>query len=456
MTYTPTAKPELAPRVDGDLPGPRSAEYLEHQRRWESNARAYPRTLPIAIAGGDGSYLWDVDGNVFIDFLAGAGVLSLGHNHPEVVHAATEQLHVLTHGLDFPTPAKREFIDAQLSMLPPGLRSRMRMHFCGPGGANAVDAAIKLCKTATGRGDLVSFQGGFHGSSHAAMALTGLVAQKRPIANGVPGVHFFPYSYCARCPIGLSRDTCATNCVGLLERSLRDPNGGIPRPAAVILEIVQGEGGIIPADRDFVRRLRALTAELDIPLVVDEVQTGCGRTGTWFAFEQYDIEPDVIIASKALSGMGLPVAVIFYDQRLDSWAPGAHSGTFRGNQAAFAAGTAAVHVVRRDDVLGNVRHRGHQLEQRLHALRDHPWVREVRGLGLMWGIELADPRDDRPAGGYARAVQAYALRRGLIVELGGRDDSVVRLMPPLTVTAEVIELAGAILVEAIEHGVPVR
>ncbi|WP_037305897.1 aspartate aminotransferase family protein [Amycolatopsis orientalis] len=456
MTHTPTARPVPAPRVEGALPGPRSAEYLEHQRQWESSARAYPRHLPIAIAGGQGSYLWDMDGNVFLDFLAGAGVLSLGHNHPELVHAAGEQLHVLTHGLDFPTPAKREFVDAQLSMLPPELRSRMRMHFCGPGGANAVDAAIKLCKTATGRGDLVSFQGGFHGSSHAAMALTGLVAQKRPIANGVPGVHFFPYSYCARCPVGLSPDTCETNCVSLLERSLRDPNGGIPLPAAVILELVQGEGGIIPATRDFVRRVRALTAELDIPLVVDEVQTGCGRTGTWFAFERYGIEPDVIIASKALSGVGLPVAVILYDRRLDGWAPGAHTGTFRGNQAAFAAGAAAVHIVRRDDVLGNVRQRGRQLEQRLATLRDHVWVREVRGLGLMWGIELSDPRDGRPAGGYARDVQADALRQGLIVELGGRDDSVIRLMPPLTVTAEEVEIACEILFGAIERCGPAR
>ncbi|OLZ61641.1 aspartate aminotransferase family protein [Amycolatopsis keratiniphila] len=456
MTRTPTARAALAPRVEGALPGPHSAEFLEHQRQWESSARAYPRHLPIAIAGAEGSYLWDMDGNVFVDFLAGAGVLSLGHNHPELVHAATEQMQVLTHGLDFPTAAKREFVDAQLSMLPPALRSRMRMHFCGPGGANAVDAAVKLCKTATGRGDLVSFQGGFHGSSHAAMALTGLVAQKRPIANGVPGVHFFPYSYCARCPVGLSPDTCTTNCVGLLERSLRDPNGGIPLPAAVILEMVQGEGGIIPADRDFVRRVRALTAELDIPLVVDEVQTGCGRTGTWFAFEHYDIEPDVIIASKALSGMGLPVAVIFYDRRLDGWAPGAHTGTFRGNQAAFAAGAAAVRIVRRDDVLGNVRQRGRQLAERLGTLHSDVWVREVRGLGLMWGIELADPRDGRPAGGYARAVQAYALQHGLIVELGGRDDSVIRLMPPLTVTAEEIDLACAILLDAIEHCGPPR
>lgn len=141
-----------------------------------------------------------MDGNVFIDFLAGAGVLSLGHSHPELVRVAAEQLERHTHGLDFPTPAKDDFVDAQLSMLPEGLADRMKLHFCGPAGANAVDAAIKLCKTATGRGDVISFQGGFHGSSHAAMAVTGLVDQKRPVPNGVPGIHFFPYSYCGRCP----------------------------------------------------------------------------------------------------------------------------------------------------------------------------------------------------------------------------------------------------------------
>ncbi|HWD02693.1 MAG TPA: diaminobutyrate--2-oxoglutarate transaminase family protein [Amycolatopsis sp.] len=439
------------PHVTGDLPGPRSAELLAHQRRWESNARVYPRNLPIALAEGTGSYVRDVDGNVFIDFLSGAGVLALGHNHPEVVRAANDQHRLLTHGLDFPTPAKRAFVDAQLAMLPPALRSRMKLHFCGPGGANAVDAALKLCKTATGRGDVVSFQGGFHGASHAAMALTGLVAQKQPIAHGVPGVHFFPYSSCSRCPLGLTPDSCDINCVGLLENALRDPLGGVPRPAAVVMELVQGEGGVIPARREFARRVRALTRELDIPLVLDEVQTGCGRTGTWFAFEQYDIEPDVVVASKALSGMGLPVAVILYDRRLDVWAPGAHTGTFRGNQAAFAAGAETVRIMLRDDVLGNVRRRGEQLGRALSALRDRTWVREVRGLGLMWGIELASPQDGRPASGYARAVQAHALRAGLILELGGRDDCVVRLLPPLNVTHDVIEAASTILLDAIEH-----
>lgn len=445
-----TQTTEHFPSVATDLPGPRSAEYLEHQGRWESNARSYPRRLPIALAEGFGSYVRDVDGNVFIDFLCGAGVLSLGHNHPEVAEAAAGRLRVLTHALDFPTPAKREFLEAQLSMLPSDLRPRMKVHFCGPTGANAVDAALKLCKTATGRGEVVSFQGGFHGASHTAMALTGLVSQKQPVANGVPGVHFFPYSYCARCPLGLKPESCQTNCVSLLERSLEDPNGGITKPAAVVIELVQGEGGVIPASREFVRRVRALTRALDIPLVVDEVQTGCGRTGTWFAFEHYDIEPDVIVASKALSGIGLPVAIIMYDKRLDTWSPGAHTGTFRGNQAAFAAGVETVRIFKRDDILANVRARGDQLRTRLSALDGHPWVHEIRGRGLMWGVELADPVTKAPAAEQAAAAQTYALRHGLILELGGRDDCVVRMLPPLNVTEEVIDVAARIVVDAIE------
>jgi len=395
----------------------------------------------------------DVDGNVFVDFLTGAGVLSLGHNHPELVAVAVEQLGRFCHGLDLPTPAKDAFTEAQLSMLPVGMQNRTKVHFCGPTGANAVDAAIKLCKTATGRADIIAFQGGFHGTTHMGMALSGLVANKTPVAGGVPGVHFFPFSHCADCPLGLSRDSCATNCIELLERSLRDPNGGIPLPAAVILEMVQGEGGVVPADPEFVRRLRRLTRELDVPLVVDEVQTGCGRTGTWFAFEQYGIEPDVIVASKALSGIGQPVAIILYDERLDVWAPGAHTGTFRGNQLAFAAGAEAVRIVRRDDVLGNVRARAAQIAQHLDALRPYPWVRDVRGRGLMWGVELADPVGTRP-GHLAERVQRRCLAEGLIVELGGRGDRVVRLLPPLNVVAEVVDVACSILVDAILRSAP--
>lgn len=430
------------PMVTGDLPGPRSAELLARQEHRESNARVYPRHFPFAIAEAAGSFVRDLDGNVFIDFLAGAGVLSLGHNHPELVGVATEQMGVLTHGLDMPTPVKDAFTEAQLSMLPEGMRDRMKIQFCGPTGANAVDAALKLCKTATGRADVVSFQGGFHGSTHAAMALTGNVRQKRPVPGGMPGVHFFPFSSCSRCPLALDPASCQTNCVAFLERALADPNGGIPLPAAVIMELVQGEGGVIPARVEFAQRVRQLTRELGIPLIVDEVQTGCGRTGTWFAFEQYGIEPDVIVASKALSGMGLPVAIVLYDRALDVWAPGAHTGTFRGNQLAFAAGVKTIEILRRDDVLGNVRARGEQVAARLAPLVEHPEVVEVRGRGLMWGIELTEPE-------LAERVQARALRHGLIVELGGRDDRVVRMLPPLNVTEQVLDVALDILLGAI-------
>ncbi len=438
------------PRVRTPLPGPRSAELLARQEKHESNARTYPRHFPFAVAEASGSHIRDLDGNVFIDFLSGAGVLSLGHNHPELVAAATEQMGLFTHGLDMPTPAKDAFTQAQLSMLPAFMRDRMKIQFCGPTGANAVDAAIKLCKTATGRGGIVSFQGGFHGSSHAGMAVTGNVGQKAPVAGGMPGVSFFPFSSCSRCPLALDPQTCQTNCVSFLERALRDPNGGLELPAAVIMEMVQGEGGVIPARKEFVQRIRQLTRELGIPLIVDEVQTGCGRTGSWFAFEQYDIEPDVIVASKALSGMGLPVAIIIYAQELDTWGPGAHTGTFRGNQLAFAAGAKAVEIIRRDDVLANVRARGKQIAARLSGLVTHPGVLEVRGVGLMWGIELVAPGDGRTVTELAEEVQARALRSGLIVELGGRDDCVVRMLPPLNVTAEVVDIALSILLHAIE------
>ncbi|MDT7748245.1 MAG: hypothetical protein QOD96_1907, partial [Pseudonocardiales bacterium] len=240
------------------------------------------------------------------------------------------------------------------------------------------------------------------------------------------------------------------NCAAFLEYALTDPNGGIPLPAAVIMEMVQGEGGVNPATREFVQRVRRLTRELGVVLIVDEVQTGCGRTGSWFAFEQYDIEPDVVVASKALSGMGLPVAIILYGRELDVWKPGAHSGTFRGNQLAFAAGVKAVEMFRRDDILGNVRARGEQIARRLADLEPHPAVREVRGRGLMWGIELNALADGRTAGELAEEVQARAVRAGLILELGGRDDCVVRMLPPLNVTEEVVDMALSILVQALE------
>jgi diaminobutyrate-2-oxoglutarate transaminase len=437
-----------APSVRTPVPGPGSAALLARQERRESSARTYPRRLTIAPRRGVGSYIEDVDGNVFIDFLTGAGVMALGHSHPELIEAAERQLGVLTHGLDFPTEIRDEFITTQLSMLPPAMRERTKIGFCGPTGANAIEAAVKLCKIATGRSEIVAFQGGFHGSTHGTMALSSLVSQREGVANTMPGVHFFPFPYALRSPLG--GPDSGRRCLEFLERTLHDPLSGITRPAAVILEVVQGEGGVVPAPTDFLVGVREVTRELEIPLIVDEVQCGCGRTGTWFAFEQHGIVPDVIVASKALGGIGAPISLILYDERLDVWSPGAHIGTFRGNQLAFAAGVAAVEIIRRDGVLDNVRELGaHALAVLEQLARDHPIVAEARGSGLMLGFELADPVTGDPNPGAAIAVQRGALERGLIVELGGRHDAVVRLLPPLNVSRRTLDQALEILRDAV-------
>jgi len=439
------------PDMRTPVPGPGSRAYLARQEIRESNARSYPRRLPIAVERAQGAYIEDVDGNVFLDFLTGAGALPLGHSHPAVVDAVTRQLATHVHGLDFPTPVKDDFVDAHLALLPGAMRDRMKMHFCGPTGANAVEAALKLCKIATGRSEVVTFQGGFHGSTHGAMAVTGLVSARDGVANLMPGAHFFPYSYCYRCPVGLDPRSCDTNCAGYLVNSLRDSHGGVQRPAAALLEMVQGEGGVIPATLEFVRTVRQLTRELDIPLIVDEVQTGYGRTGSWFAFEQYGIEPDVIVLSKATGGIGLPVAVLLYDRRLDRWQPGAHIGTFRGHQLAFAASVAALREMRRLQVPANARAQGAYLLERLRALRRrHPVVGDVRGKGLMLGLEIVDPGSGRPDGELAARIQNAALQRGLILEVGGRQDAVVRMLPPLNISRQIAATGADVLEAALE------
>jgi diaminobutyrate-2-oxoglutarate transaminase len=433
------------PVVRTPVPGPSSARLLANQAGRESNVRTYPRGLPIAIKRGTGSYLEDLDGNVFVDFLTGAGAVPLGHSHPEIVEAVARQLPLLTHGLDFPTEIRDEFIAVQLGMLPTDMHSSMRIEFCGPSGADAVDAALKLCKTATGRSDIISFQGAFHGSSHAAMTATGMVKQKERVGGRVPGIHFFPYPYALRCALGAGAES-GRRCLEYLERSLRDPLGGIPRPAAVIVEMIQGEGGVIPAPTDFVAGLRRVTRELEIPLIVDEVQTGGGRTGTWFAFEHHGIEPDVIIASKAIGGMGMPIAIVLHNERLDAFKPGAHTGTFRGNQLAFAAGVASARIIQRDGILDHVRDvGGYALGVLQGFVGDYDLVGEARGKGLMLGIELVDPATGEPDTEAAVSVQRSAIERGLILELGGRGDCVVRLLPPLNVSRETLDQGLEIL-----------
>ncbi|VXC82085.1 Diaminobutyrate--2-oxoglutarate aminotransferase [Enterobacterales bacterium 8AC] len=428
-----------------EIPGPRSLQALQKQLRQESTAVSYPKRLPISLEAGKGCYVQDVDGNVFIDFLSGAGSLPLGHSHPELVGEVIEQADKLCIGLDFPTPAKESFIDAHLSMLPEEIRNAYLIHFCGPTGADAVEAAIKLAKVATGADEIISFRGGYHGCTNGALSLTGNRAMKKNVLGKMPGVHFFPFGSTSTSAASAVLNSNQIDAALLLESALEDANSGLGN-AAIVLELVQGEGGVYIADKGFIERVYQLARKFGILLIVDEIQTGCGRTGTWYAFEQYGIEPDIFVTSKGTSGIGLPCALMFYKKSLAPWPAGSHIGTFRGNQFAFIAGSKAIDVINRDAILHNVCERSEQIRVRLAELQhDFALLGEIRCLGLMIGVEILNPVTGKACDVTASKIQKRALRRGLIAELGGRDDTVLRMLPPLNVSPQCVNEALNVL-----------
>jgi diaminobutyrate-2-oxoglutarate transaminase len=455
---------EFSPPAGDLTPSSPARTLLDRQAACESNARTYARRLALALRTARGAMVVDADGREYIDCLAGAGTLALGHNHPVIVAALRDALDsgAPLHGLDLATPLKDEFVQEVFASLPPAMSAAgpWKIQFCSPSGADGVEAALKLAKIATGRSGVVAFHGAYHGMTHGALALTGNLAAKSGPGGLMPGVHFLPFPYAYRCPFGLGDDGRVAS--HYLESVLRDPESGISRPAAVIVEPVQGEGGVIPAPDAWLRHLRQLTRDLGIPLIVDEVQTGIGRTGRMLASEHSGIVPDILILSKAIGG-SLPMAVIVYKAELDVWSSGAHTGTFRGNQLAMAAGAATLRLVRKPELLDNVERQGARLEGGL-AAAELPCIGEIRRRGLMLGVEIVDagaPANQlgsRPAAPkLARAIQLEALARGLIVELGGRHGAVVRLLPPLiiddeTTAAIIARLTAAMRAALVETG----
>ncbi|MFD7839531.1 diaminobutyrate--2-oxoglutarate transaminase family protein [Streptomyces sp. NPDC059761] len=401
---------------------------LRRQAMRESAARTYARSLPIVPVRARGLTIEGADGRRYLDCLSGAGTLALGHNHPVVLEAVRGVLDsgAPLHVLDLATPVKDAFTTELFACLPPALAADARIQFCGPAGTDAVEAALKLVRTATGRSGLLAFTGAYHGMTAGALGASG----------GAPDVRVtrLPFPQDFRCPFGVGGPEGARLGARWTESLLDDPKGGVPSPAAMIVEPVQGEGGVFPAPDAWLRRMREITEARGIPLIADEVQTGVGRTGAFWGVDHAGVVPDVMVLSKAIGG-SLPLAVIVYRSGLDVWAPGAHAGTFRGNQLAMAAGAATLAYVRKNRLDERAGALG---ERMLTALRDlasaHPCIGDVRGRGLMIGIELVDPDTGAPAPALAAAVRQECLNRGLIVELGGRGAGVVRLLPPLTLT----------------------
>ncbi|TSB18032.1 diaminobutyrate--2-oxoglutarate transaminase [Streptomyces benahoarensis] len=421
-------------------PPPGHEGILRRQAQRESAARTYARSLPIVPVRARGLTIEGADGRRYLDCLSGAGTLALGHNHPVVLEAVRTVLDsgAPLHVLDLATPVKDAFVTELFASLPAELAENARIQFCGPAGTDAVEAALTLVRTATGRDGLMAFSGAYHGMTAGALAASG--GARHAAVTRLP----YPYDY--RCPFGTGGERGAELAARWTESLLDDPKSGVPDPAGLIVEPVQGEGGVIPAPDAWLRRMREITAARSIPLIVDEIQTGVGRTGAFWAIEHSGIVPDVLVLSKAIGG-SLPLAVIVYREELDTWRPGAHAGTFRGNQLAMAAGCATLAHVREAGLDRHAAALGARMLARLRALAAaHPCIGDVRGRGLMLGVELVDPEGEAgPAGelpaapGLAAAVQRACLERGLIIELGGRHQSVVRLLPPLTLTDEQAE-----------------
>jgi diaminobutyrate-2-oxoglutarate transaminase len=451
MTIEQSAPVTARSTVDRDL-------VIARQASRESSARTYARTLQMVPVEASGMTVRGADGRTYLDCLSGAGTLALGHNHPVVVEAVRSVIDsgAPWHSLDIATPQKDEFVDELFATLPRSLQERGRIQFCGPAGTDAVEAALKLTRTATGRQSVAAFTGAYHGMTAGALAVSGGVASKAPMVGAAAEALRLPFPYEYRCPFGVGEGRTGDLSARYVERLLDDPNGGVVAPAAMIFEVVQGEGGVIPAPHTWVREMRRITADRDIPLIVDEVQSGVGRTGTFWASQGAGIEPDVMVLSKAIGGT-LPLAVIVYSDHLDTWQPGAHAGTFRGTTLAMAAGAATLRHVRENQLELRAAEVGDRIIASLSGLAgQHDCIGDVRGRGLMLGVEIVELGSTPDAAGSRPADPALALRihteclaRGLIVELGGRHDAVVRLLPPLVITDAEVESVLERLADAI-------
>ena len=433
------------PSLKTALPGPKAQAIIERDARVVSPS--YTRDYPLVIARGEGAFVEDVDGNVFLDCTAGIAVTSTGHSHPDVVAAIVEQAGRFLHmsGTDFyyePQVRLGEELSAIAPM--PGPHKT----FFGNSGTEAIEASIKLARHHTKRQNLIAFLGSFHGRSMGSLSLTSSKpTQRKGFFPLVPGVFHVPYANCYRCPVSATPETCAAECLRFLEEQTLFHLVSPDEVAAIVVEPIQGEGGYIIPPKVFHERLRELTSRHGMLLVVDEVQSGMGRTGKWFAIEHAGVEPDMVATAKGIAS-GLPLGVVIARSALMSWPPGAHASTFGGNPVACAAALATIKLIR-ERLMQNAADVGAHLLAAVKGLMDkHAIIGDVRGRGLMIGIELVRDRQTKERATTERdRVVRECFNRGLLVL--GAGQNAVRLSPPLVLTKEQADTAVRILDEAL-------
>lgn len=402
----------------------------------ESNVRTYCRTFDTIFTRARGASMFDQEGRRYVDFLSGAGALGYGHNNPRIKEAVIEYLRDdgVLHSLDLHTAAKLEFLRKfrDLILAPRGLDYRVQ--FCGPTGTDAVEAALKLARKVTGQSTVVAFTNAYHGVSLGSLAATASAHHRASAGLALQSVVRMPFENY----LGPEVDTIA------LMQAMLARGSGLERPAAIIVETVQAEGGINVASVEWLRRLSDLAAAHGILLIVDDIQVGCGRTGTFFSFERAGIKPDIICLSKAIGGIGMPMSLVLVKPELDLWSPGDHVGTFRGNNLAFVAAAAALDYWREPDFEQQLERRSLLMRERLAAVAErYPDQCEgVRGVGMIQGLSWRDPSLTTP-------ITRAAFAHGLIVESCGPNKEVLKLLPPLVIEDEELEEGLSILSHAI-------
>ncbi len=406
---------------------------------YESNVRSYCRAFPEVFSKAKGAIVYSETGKEYIDFFAGAGALNYGHNNDYIKSKLLEYIEAdgITHGLDMHTVAKGNFIEAFIETILKPIKLNYKIQFCGSTGTNAVEAAMKLARKVKKRHGIFSFMGGFHGMSLGSLSATGNLACRAGAGIPLNYVTFMPYPH----------DFMTTfDTIDYMEYVLQDVNSGIDKPAAILLETVQCEGGVIVAPAEWLVRLRELCTRHDILLICDEIQVGCGRTGGFFSFERAGIEPDIVLLSKSIGGYGLPMSILLMKPELDIWQPGEHNGTFRGNQLAFIAAKAALEIWRDSNLLKEIKEKEEYLNEFLNEeVSSISNNIKIRGLGMLWGIDMKDYGGEENV----MSIAKQCFERGLIIEKTGRNDTVLKIMPPLTISLELLKEGCSIIAKAI-------
>ncbi|MBD6955713.1 MAG: aspartate aminotransferase family protein [Thermoplasmata archaeon] len=443
---------EKAPVIREEPPGKRSLEILKKQDELETSARTYTRIFKFAIEEARGATVRDVDDNIFIDWFAGVAVMNMGHNHPDIRKALMDQMDRIVHIPEIPTEIRIEFLKNLNSTLPGKLKNNAKVLFTTTG-ADACEASTSLARYITNKRTIVAFGGAYHGISGGISATTGNYHYREFGGFRYENVHHLPYPYPYRFPLKVKEEDISKVVVDELEYLIKDPYAGTGPIAGVLVEPVQGEGGYVVPPDDFLPMLREITEKYSIPLIVDEVQTGVGRTGRIWASEHYDVTPDIMCISKGI-GNGIPISMVVYKREYDENLPqGFRLGTYRGNPLGLAAGNAVLKILKKGEVLERVEKKGRYILERFREIQEkNDVIGDVRGIGYMVGVEIVkNSRTREPWQDMANKIKERMFKSGLLMHTCGHYSNVLRFMAPLIIEDDLIEKGIDIFQQSIKE-----